>query len=446
MHRFVRQVVFALLLSLAWSGSALADDLRLAQNQLEEARKSSQVGNDFRRTREFLDRARRYLPKLAEADRARLEAEIAEIARVADAEEARYVNDGFMKAIGRVFSSIQSQHERNPTNVDGAIAALDEKLAEAMTWNDARFVDDEVRARIKAMREEFVAACRTRKVEYHFDQAERRLSRIEGNAENLSEDSLAEWLAFFDEHLSPQSVPQNDPRVAQMKARLEAFLKQHQAATQQAATQEKIERATEAWASEKRDFERDNPAWSAELPSEFSRWVQTGSLGVEKAARRQEVAAKFLEDARYKDVVQWFGADPAVQQLKAEVEGWRVEGATKVVAAADALLAEAEQRGGEAGLSDALQRLITTVEARGAGAPGQAATLARARAIANGGVSPSDGAVDGPRGEDDAPSGGLGGAVKVLLGLVCCFGFLAVVGVVGFLAYKQMNPPAPPAA
>ncbi len=446
MGRIVRVVVFALLLAVACPTSAFADDLQLAEMQVRLAKDELKAGGSWQRAREFVERARRYLPNLTEADRTRLEAEFATIEREATAQEAESTNDHFLKAIGRIFGSVENQHERNPTNVDGAIAALDEKLAEAMAWQDARFADDALKAQIRTKREEFIAACRKRKVEYHFDQASRRLERIEASAEDLSEDSLAEWLRFFDEHLSPENVPQGDPRVAQYKARLEGFLKQHQASTEQAATQEKIRRAQEEWDSVKRSYERDCPAWSAELPSEFARWVTSGGLGVDKAARRQEVASKFQEDDRYKDVVQWFGDDPGVKQLKTEVEAWRAEGAAKVVAAADELLGQAEGRVGEEGVSAALLKLIETVEARGAGAPGQEATLARARTIAGGGSSPSGASDEGDDVGRPQASGGLGTLFKVVLGLVCCFGSLAVVGVVGFLAYKQMNPPAPPPA
>lgn len=436
----VRRLAAALLIVVvALASGALAGDADEVRRAIRAAQSVISRAADWDGARRHLQRAREQLEGLEASVRAPLEAEIAALEQEVTVKERDRAVHSLKGRVRRIFSSGESMHERSPTELASVVAHVDEKLAEAMASDDGKLAPEEVRLELEAQRAAFVEGCRVRLVEHHFDQAERRLTRIQNSAAHLNEGSLAEWIRDFDEHLSAENVPRTDPRVDQLEQRLEAFLKAHQASTEQAATQEKIRVAVDEWTSRKNAFERDCPAWSAELPSERARWVQTASLGVDKAARRQETAQAFMGEARYKDVVQWFGADPAVVALKAEVEGWRREGAAAVCAAADVLLAQAEQHAGEPEQAGALQQLISTVEARGEGAPGQQATLARARALAAGGGAAGEVGGDAP---PAAPAGG-GSILGLLLGCVCCFGLLGGGGAVGFLAYKQLKPTPP---
>lgn len=458
MELVAKKFVSAVLIVVALAGSALAGDVEAAKRDLRGAEMNLEEHQKrYEQARMYVERARKNLEGVDAAARAPIDAQIEDIlrrARLMELESWRRTATG---EIERIFSFAESKLEGwgagDTRVVDVVMSDVDRRLPEALGRENAKAsLTDEDKVSFQARRTELLEACKRKKIETHFHSASERIDRIE-RSEDLDAGNRASWIAFVDENLAPDVVPQDDPRVRQLKARLEAVLAKQDQAHQAAAQAEKIKRATDEWEGKKRQFARDCPAWEYEVVNEYARWRQTRSLNVDKALRRHELAEEMAREETYKEVVQWFAADPSVVALVGEVGTWREEAGTKVCAAANALLDEVEKHQGDDGLAPDLQGLLTLLEQRTAGAPQAPATLTRARAaVVSAGGTPASApgaSVDGAvpvTDEAEAESSGGGVFLKLLLGLMCCFGSLAVVGGVGFVAYKQMNAakPAPP--
>lgn len=457
----VRKFVSALLIVTVIAGSAWAGDVEAAKRDLRGAEMNlEEHQRRYEQARMYVERAQKNLEGVDAAARAPIDAQIADIlrrARIMELEEWRRTATSEIERIFRFAEQKLEGWSMNDTRVvDFVVGEVDNRLPEALGRDNAKAsLTDGDRTRFQAMRTELLETCKRKKIEVHFHCASERIDRIETS--DADDSSRPGHIAYVDENLSAQNVPQDDPRVRQLKTRLEEVLAKQGQASQAAAQKEKIERAQEEWESKKREFARDCPAWEHEIVNEYARWKQTSSLNVDKALRRHATAEEMMNEEVYKEAKQWFAADPAVVALTAEVTTWRDEAATKVCAAANTLLDEVAKHEGDEGLALALQTLLTQLEERTVGAPQAAATIARARAavVSAGGTPTSSGptATSSGDGESvevaDAPDaeGGGGGFLKVLLGLMCCFGFLAVGGGVGFVAYKQMSaakPAAPP--
>lgn len=459
MELVARKFVSASLIVLALAASALAGDIEAAKRDLRGAEMNLEPSQmRYEQARMYVERARKNLEGVDAAARAPIDAQIEDILRRAREMELASWRRAARSEIERIFRFAQQKlegwHGGDSRVVDIVMGEVDEKLPVAFGRENAvASLTDEDKVEFQAQRTELFEACKRKKIETHFYSASDWIDRIERSGGDDPE-LRATWIASVDENLTPAVVPQDDPRVRQLKARLEEVLAKQDASNQSTAQAEKIKRATDEWDSKKRAFARDCPAWEHELVNEYARWRQTSSLNVDKAIRRHEVAEEMLADERYKDVVQWFAADPAVVALVGEVTAWREEGATKLCAAANTLLDEVEKHQGDEGLATALQGLLTLLEQRAAGSPQAAATIARARAavVSAGGTPASapDAAVPVTDEAPEAEGEGGGWFLKLVLGLMCCFGSLVVVGGVGFVAYKQLNaakapPPGGPA-
>lgn len=455
-----KAVAGALGLLLVMTGVALAD-LATAQRYLKWAREEAEkpVPIDEIRTFDNIAKAKKEMEGLDAATRAPLEQEIKAIEGLAAAKVREGLKPRFLKRIERaVFGVTRDAMLRDyGLNAYKYPAVARERLEELYRDKDAYCLDPPDKAELERQLEAFKGECDTQVVETHFKEALKYLERIE-SSEIFGEDHWANFKKEIDEHLKQGNVPQNDPRVAEYRDRLRKGLDARQRGLEDKAKEDKLRELTNDWDSLKGRFARDCPAWDTQLGNDYGPWVRSKEHGLEKALKRWEFAGEMLEDSDYKDCANFYRDDATVVKVMTEVQTWRREAADRLCKKADELLAEAEKKAGDAEQRPALEALVADLERLAPEAANGAATLARAKAVLGGSSGGGTVTVDAPEGgssgasEREGGGGGLGTIVKVLLGLVCCFGFLGIVGAGGFFAYKQMNaakappPGAPPAA
>lgn len=404
-----------------------------------------------------LQQARKEMEKLPPEMIRQMEEEIRAIEGLISEKRRVHDRDAALQAIDRaIIRSSASDLEGWGHRTLGCLVLVkryEEKLKEYYAFDNGYALRPEDKAAHQKYLAEFKTKCEAHEIETRFTLAEEECQHLE-ERDNWTDESVAEGQRDLDELLKPGNVPQTDPRVNQLKQRYQRAIAAKQKGAEEAIHAEKVERLTSEWSSRKSRFQRDCPAWADQLGNEYPKWVETKQHGLEKATRRWDVAADMMDDDVYKDCVNFFKDDPAVGTVVKEVETWRREAADRLFKKADELLAEAEKSAG-ADQKPALEALVADLEEKAPASTSGAATLTRARTAlaAAGGAPVPSGVTDAG---DDAPTtqveGGGVGILGVLFGLVCCFGFLAVVGVGGFLAYKHVNaakagppPGAPPA-
>jgi hypothetical protein len=447
-HRSPVLAAALVVLALA-AGVARAGDLAAAQRELRYAKMVAD-SERYQEAESRCERVEHELEGLSPAERAPIDQELAAIRQTVATKQRADDRRTSLEVANRYLGTCESDLEGWNTRDKGAVEMVQgwfAKVEETYGFRTAYALTPEDKAGFAAREARILERAKVVEVDSRVVRAGEKIERIEQmDPTDLYSDSVVDFTKYAEEELS--FIPDADPRKAQLRQRLDAALAKFQDTRTKAAGAEKVQAAVDGWAEAKKDFERQNAAWEYEQANDYTHWRELHQVGIDKTARRYEVAAKFLEDERYKTAAQWFATDPAVVALVADVTKARDEAAKKVVATAAHLLDEAEPHAGDDGLADDARALADLVAAHGEGAPDRDAVVARARALAEGHAAAPVPAGQGEASGPEVPSSG--GLLKVVLGLVCCFGLLALLAGGALVAWKvvgqQKAPPAPPAA
>lgn len=308
--------------------------LRWARDQLRTGR--------FDDAHRYVATAEAQLDALPPDRRAVGAAEVAEV-RASVHEAMRAWRGGrLMSTIGRVFGSGQTAVDRSaPGNMIAELEACFARIDEYLGGEDGHWLDDAQRDEIRARKDEMAASVAAQMAGVYLDRADKAVVHVERIASGdlqlrfiQEEDGAFErgWASLAD------CVDASDPRVVDLRARLEtaqASVLAARAATNSAAT---IARVVDGWRSLWASYGSAADGWQHEHGHGYEDWRGTRSLNLPRTAAALDVVARFRSASDIREAIAACGQEPTVAGTLSQVHEIQHAAIAKIAGVVTAIL------------------------------------------------------------------------------------------------------------